>query len=277
MPQGGESVQVSGLPVAQSSRRDEIIPLLQGYEGLTLGELDDLKAGLMTRVESKYLMTYSQCLALVRKLSGKYRILDINGIRLCRYDTIYYDNAAFLTYLAHHNGKGNRFKLRVRSYDSTKQTYLEVKKKTNRGTSEKMRVLIRPHGREFRPSEAEFLRSTFPYDYCAFHPVIRTCYDRFTLVSRDMPERITFDTGITFQDGRRSLTFPAVVIGEVKHEKGQYHSEARESLRAMGIRKQGFSKYCTGIAFLYDQVKHNRFKENLLYLGKLATGGTVPC
>jgi hypothetical protein len=235
--------------------------------------MEEMKAQLMTRIESKHLMTYPQCLALVQNLPDSYRVLDIHGIRVGRYDTLYYDNAAFFSYLQHHNRKGNRYKLRLRFYESTGKTYLEIKKKTNKGTSEKNRIQTRQPEGDFLHEQAEFLAWAFPYDYRAFHPVIRTLYDRFTLVSTEFPERITFDIGITFQDGQHLVSYPHIVVGEVKYEKGLYHSDARSAIRAMGVRKRGFSKYCTGIALLNDQLKHNQFKENLLYLNKISASG----
>lgn len=266
-----------GDPKTANEQKAGLSALLQGFEGISLDEVEDLKAQLLTRVESKHLMTFRQCWELVQTLSGSYRVLDINHVRMGRYETLYYDNASFLSYLQHHNGKGNRYKLRMRYYESSGETFLEVKKKTNKGSSEKNRLKTSAPSDGFLPEEVHFLERAFPFDCREFHPVIRTAYDRVTLVSRESPERITFDTGISFHDGHRGVSYPSLVIGEVKYKKGLRNSPAQSAIRRMGIRKRGFSKYCTGVALLYDQLKHNRFKEHLLYLSRRFPGGGVPC
>jgi len=43
-------------------------------------------------------------------------------------------------------------------------------------------------------------------------------------------------------------------------------------MRAQRIRPQGFSKYCVGVSMLYDHVKKNALKPQLLRLEKLSKG-----
>jgi hypothetical protein len=167
----------------------ELADLLGNFETISLSGLEETKAGLLTRVESKHLMTLAQCRDLVQKLSGSYRVLEVRKTKIGRYETMYLDNNSFVTYLEHHNGKANRFKLRFRHYESSKETCLEVKKKTSKGATEKtwMKTCWTPSG--FLPEQGEFLESAFPHRYQEFHPVFMTVYDRFTLVSRDFPEQ----------------------------------------------------------------------------------------
>ena len=251
--------------------------LVNSIEGISLNELDVMKARLMTRMESKHLMTIRQCRELVQEISDSYRVLEVRDTKFSRYETMYYDNNSFINYIQHHNGKGNRYKLRYRHYESSGDSFLEVKKKTNKGTTEKTRIKTSWPASGFQPEEEEFLKSAFPYDFREFHPVISTRYYRFTLVSRDTPERITFDTCISFGSGQSSVSYPGLVIGEIKYEKGVRHSPACSVLRSMGIRKRGFSKYCTGVSLHYDSVKHNRFKENLLIISRITSGGYAVC
>lgn len=251
--------------------------VIMGCESTSLSELEETKAQLLTRVESKHLMTRGQCRALVRNLADTYRILEIQGIRIGRYETMYYDTPSFLTYLAHHNRKGNRYKLRIRHYDTTDETYLEVKKKNNKGSTEKSRIRTSWSPSGFSPGQVEFLRAAFPYDCRGFHPVLWTVYNRCTLVSKTSPERITLDCGITFGAGQQVISYPDLVIGEIKYEKGVKNSPALLALHAMSIRKRAFSKYCIGVSLLYSWLKHNRFKENLLFLSKLSGGGRAAC
>lgn len=261
----------------RSLRATELAAVLSDFETISLSGLEETKAGLLTRVESKHLMTVAQCRDLVQQLSGSYRVLEVHNIKIGRYETMYLDNSSFVTYLEHHNGKANRFKLRFRHYESSKETYLEVKKKTSKGATEKtrMKTIWTPYG--FLPEQGEFLESAFPFRYQEFRPVLMTVYDRFTLVSRDFPERITFDIGVSFNNGERGLAYPELVIAEAKYEKGVRNSPALLALHGMVIRKRSFSKYCIGVSLLYDRLKHNRFKANHLYLDRLCPGGGVTC
>jgi len=261
------------MPADQSALND----LIEGYESITLSWLEDTKAQLMTRVESKHVMTLAQCRNLVQSLGGSYRILEIQGKRIGRYETMYYDTPEFLSYYQHHNGKANRYKLRFRHYDASDETFLEVKKKDNKGETEKNRMKTCGFASGFLPAQVEFLRSVLPYDCRSFIPVIRTIYNRITLVSTNSAERITFDTDLAFDNGTRVIAYPDLVIGEIKYEKGTKNSPALHALHEMGIRKRGFSKYCIGVSLLYDWLKHNRFKENLLFLSRISAGGGVPC
>lgn len=251
--------------------------LISTFEGISLTGLEETKAQLMTRVESKHLMTLSQCKNLVQALADSYRVLEIQDTRIGRYETMYYDTLSFLSYNQHHNGKSNRFKLRLRHYNTSGDTFLEVKKKDNKGSTEKKRMKTTWSSAGFLPEQVEFLRSALPYDCQTFHPVIRTIYNRLTLVSTKSPERITFDMGISFDDGQHVISYPDLVIGEIKYEKGIKNSPALQAIHAMGIKKRSFSKYCIGVSLLYDWLKHNRFKENLLYLARITDGGGISC
>jgi hypothetical protein len=48
------------------------------------------------------------------------------------YLTLYFDTESFDNYIAHHNGKRPRFKIRMRKYVSSGFSFLEVKEKDNR-------------------------------------------------------------------------------------------------------------------------------------------------
>ncbi|MFA5296002.1 MAG: polyphosphate polymerase domain-containing protein [Methanoregulaceae archaeon] len=273
METGRQNPALRGEPESWSG----LSTLVSGLEPVSLSGMEDMRAQLLTRVESKHLMTLGVCRELVEAIADSYRVLAIRGTRIGNYMTMYYDTPSFLTYLEHHNGKGNRAKLRLRYYASSGETYLEVKKKNNKGATEKSRFRTSWKTGGFGPEERDFLRSAFPHDSQAFHPVLTTMYHRLTLVSNQSPERVTFDTGISFSVGQKVLSYPEFVIGEVKYEKGMKNSPALQALHAMGLRKRGFSKYCIGVSLLYDGVKHNRFKPKLLALSRYAPAGGVPC
>lgn len=251
--------------------------VVRDIESISLAEVAEAKTQLLNRVESKHLMTVGQCIRLIQAISGSYRVLEVHDARVGRYETQYYDDGMFTTYIQHHNGKGNRYKLRLRHYESSGETYLEVKKKSNKGSTEKQRMKTSWPPAGFLPEEERFLKAAFPYDHQEFRPVLRTIYERLTLVSTEFPERITFDTAVLFGNGQRSISYPGLVIGEVKREKNAKNSSAQRAIRSMGIQERAFSKYCVGVSLLYGQLKHNRFKPNLHFIAGLSQGGRQPC
>ncbi|WP_067048888.1 polyphosphate polymerase domain-containing protein [Methanofollis ethanolicus] len=250
---------------------------LEGFDPITLDELKDSEAQLLARTETKFLMTVEQCAAVLADLRASHRVLTVEGSGMGRYETQYYDTDAFLTYLQHHNGKANRYKLRFRRYLSSGMTFLEVKKKKNTGRTVKKRLETDGLPDLSGPDPSAFLNDVLPSDAGAFHLVLATAYDRVTLVSRDFGERITFDLNLSFGNAKETRSYPYVVVGEIKHDRALHGSPARDAFRRAGVRASAFSKYCIGVALLYPALKHNRFKENLLFLERLSAEGEAVC
>lgn len=263
-------------PDEDNNITDKILSGTKNYEIITLDELKKSEANLMSRRESKYLMNFEECLDVISALSGDYRILDVDGCTLSGYETVYYDDNSFITYHQHHSGKLNRYKLRTRRYLSSGESYVEIKEKKNTGVTIKRRIGAGESG--ILPEEEQdlFLKSNFPYDYHDFHPVLSTEYSRVTLVSKNYDERITFDFGLTFSNSDKKISLSGVVIAEVKSGKNASASKALSVMQCSGIRKRSFSKYCIGVSLIYENLKHNRFKPNLMYLSRLS-GGEALC
>ena len=40
-------------------------------------------------------------------------------------------------------------------------------------------------------------------------------------------------------------------------------------MKKQGVREGSISKYCFGVVFLYNQIKNNNFKPNLLFINKI--------
>jgi hypothetical protein len=263
---------------ANSSATAGNIPAaLAVFETITLDELRNSDARLMSRREKKFLMTFEQWSGLISGLTSSYRALEIKDTRIGRYETLYYDTESFTTYLQHHNGKANRFKLRFRHYCSTDETYLEVKERQNTGRTVKKRMETDGIPELSAKGPKAFLKSSFPYDSSGFHPVLTTKYSRVTLVSNDLRERITFDLFPSFCQNGTTYSYPGVVVGEIKYDRSLFLSPGLTALRMMGIRKSGFSKYCIGVSLLYNGQKHNRFKPLQLRLEMLSMGGNTAC
>jgi hypothetical protein len=253
----------------------DLAPDLSEFDPVSLEELENSEARLMSRKEKKFLMTLDQCRGLLSDLKDNYRVLEIGNSKIGRYETVYYDTDTFMMYLQHHNGRAHRYKVRSRFYCSTNKTFLEVKERKNTGRTVKKRLETGAAGPLTEEKPAEFLKNVIPYDITMFHPVLSTIYSRVTLVSKDLVERMTLDLSLSFRNKETGYVLPGIVVGEIKYNGPLSCSRAFSGLKQRGIRKTRFSKYCIGVSFLYSQQKQNRFKQLHMKIDTLA-GGRVP-
>jgi hypothetical protein len=73
--------------------------------------LDEIKAlALLDRLDVKFILHDSQLAQIMERVSGNYRVLEINGVRPGRYYTTYFDTPEFAMYRSHHNGLRVRHK-----------------------------------------------------------------------------------------------------------------------------------------------------------------------
>ncbi|HYN89599.1 MAG TPA: VTC domain-containing protein [Ardenticatenaceae bacterium] len=104
--------------------------LLHRFEPIRLVQMDEV--ALLDRVDTKYVMRASELYHALPSLVEQYRVLDVEGSRLNRYQSLYFDSADLALYLRHHNGAQNRFKVRSRRYVESTRSFLEVKLNTNK-------------------------------------------------------------------------------------------------------------------------------------------------
>ena len=108
----------------------EIHRELRAWDAISLPEMDGV--AFMERVDTKYLLDEGCLLALLRRVQPEYRILEIDGDRVFRYETLDFDTPQRQCYLQHHNGKLNRQKYRIRKYRDSGRCLLEIKARSSR-------------------------------------------------------------------------------------------------------------------------------------------------
>jgi hypothetical protein len=247
--------------------QDQVLELLNNFHSLSLREIECVK--LMTRTDVKYLCRLSQLHRLLKNAPTEFRVLENHGNRLLGYESLYLDTPEHKMYLDHHNGKLNRYKIRIREYMTSKEFFLEIKKKYGHQNTEKIRIPISSDRNFLKPEYENFISSNTPYDPESLEPRLMSSFSRVTLVNNDISERVTIDIHPVFQDGKRIIELPNVVIIEVKSAKTTSCSGFSHFLREERIFPDKLSKYCTGTALLFPEIKHNRFKAKLLHLKKL--------
>jgi hypothetical protein len=240
--------------------------LLRLFEPLTLDELNGSE--LTDRIDTKYLLSPALLLRTLSGLSSFYRVLDIDGLRLQRYRTLYFDTPDFALYGMHHDGRANRYKVRSRTYLDSRRSFLEVKRRTSKERTVKKRIAI-PGPAVVRAAAAhDFLLEQVPDAARMLESKLWNDFSRITLIGNRSRERLTLDLDLRFA-ASRSVALPGLAVAEVKQE-GLQPSAFTEVMKALHARPTTFSKYCVGTALLYPALKWNNFKPQLLAVKRLA-------
>ncbi len=232
-------------------------------DALQIVTLEDLTGNLQDRYDEKYILPEPLYGDFLEQLGEYYRVLEVDGVRDYRYVSSYLDLPGFPMYLAHHNGKKNRYKVRYRRYVGSGKVYLEVKHKINKGKTLKSRMEVEREKNEPEGEEIPFLREKTPYDPLMMRQVLQVSFTRITLAAPDGRERITYDHSLRFRAGEQEKDLPGLGVLEIKHSGRKNLSPMTRLLNRYRIFPQGFSKYCTGILLFYPGVKYNRFKPML--------------
>jgi hypothetical protein len=219
--------------------------------GLT--ELVD-RAALQTRVDRKYLVPTEALPRLLDQLSPCAKVLDIDGERTFRYESVYFDTPRLASYHCAAYRRRRRFKVRTRTYLDSGECWLEVKISGARGSITKHRLpyhsrdcgTVHP-GRDF-VDEALGRESIGPETASSLDPVLVTDYHRATLLLPETLSRVTIDTGLSWRDADSTLCLPRLAVVETKTASAA--TPVDRMLWQRGLRPARISKYATGLAAL---------------------------
>jgi hypothetical protein len=237
---------------------------LAPLRSISLGELL-ATAELQTRRDDKFLVPLDALDRLLEVWHGRLRALTIDGSRLFRYESVYFDTSELTTYRQHAHGRRRRVKVRTRTYLDSEQCLLELKFVGSHGETVKDRY---PHPIEqrFELSEpvrtllAQRLKSTV--EVGGLRPVISTRYRRATMVDVETGNRITCDVDLHFCDDTHQRSGPTGVV--VLESKALAPARALEAeLHLLGLRPLSLSKYCVGMALLDPRLPANRWNREL--------------
>jgi hypothetical protein len=235
--------------------------------------MDSVK--LMERTDTKYVFPITSLPEILEGMISQYRLLEINNVRVQRYESLYYDTKDFLLYRKHLVGKPDRYKIRFRRYiDSQGLTFLEVKHKNNKKTTSKKRSKMNDIESGMIDKATEFVIKHTPYQPEIFVPCIWVNYSRMTFVNKYSQERLTIDTNLNYlnayDQSNASCSFPQMVIAEAKREKAASVSQFIRLVRNIGVREGSISKYCFGIYNLVNEVPKNNLKPKVRFVYKMA-------
>lgn len=256
--------------------------ILTNYQPITLEEMSGIR--LMNRTDTKFVTNIAMLRKLLKLAVWQYRAQEIDGKRLARYYTMYFDTPDMQMYTCHHSGHANRQKLRIRSYVDSGLNFLEVKTKNNHKRTRKKRttmfdfdplaparnIAFDSHDDNFKEYDS-FLRENLWYKPEIMEEAIENRFNRITLVNNNKTERLTIDTDLCFHNIHtgNDCSLPELAIIELKRD-GLVPSPILSLLNELRIKPLGFSKYCIGTALTNPDIRQNRFKQRLHALGKLA-------
>jgi hypothetical protein len=224
------------------------------------------------RCDTKFLLSHDQLLALLDGLHEHYTVLEIDGSRVHRYRTLYFDTAGFDLYQRHQRSSRTAFKVRSRHYVDSGRSFFELKRKVGPRRSLKARTETPVVVTELTAAHGAFLAAHAPINGESLHPTVWNQFERITLVSQTTSERVTLDLGIQFEWQAGEVRIPGVVVCELKQERFDRTSAFFLHMRSIRSRPTGFSKYCVGAALLHPQLKRNRARPKLRMLATLAHG-----
>ena len=296
----------AAIPSAAASAPHGAAPICLSTEHLattTLAELNSA-AGLLTRVDRKYLVPLKSAQELVDGLAPDARVLAIDEQRRFSYASTYFDTPGLEAFMLAARKRRRRFKVRTRTYLDSGLCFLEVKTRGARGTTVKRRMGYHPDdasrltgsGRAFVAACLASAGVTGPAAArdvaAALRPVLATTYERTTLHLPEAEARATIDTALTWRrltPGVRTRTAgvagtpqalrpahltaaiddgePVAVAGlaVVETKNPATPSPADRALWDAGHRPARISKYATGMALLHPELPANRWYRTLTH------------
>ncbi|MEV6301339.1 polyphosphate polymerase domain-containing protein [Actinoplanes sp. NPDC051861] len=207
------------------------------------------KAALQMRVDRKYVLPVDAARSVLGRLDPTTRVLEIDGRRLFRYRSVYFDTPDLVSFRLTAHRRRRRFKIRTRTYLDSALCWLEVKTEGYRGGTVKDRLPYAScHADTVGPGRW-FVDDILGEGALVLAPTLVTHYLRTTLYQPAGDSRATVDTSLTWTgvDGR-VISLPGMAVIETK--TGSAVSPVDRLLWSCGHRPVSISKYATGMAAL---------------------------
>lgn len=245
-----------------------IVAIVAALPPISLEELNE-RAALLRRTDRKYVLTDAQFVSLLEQLDGDVRVLEIEGERNPRYESLYFDTPEHDSFRAAAHKRRRRFKVRTRSYVETRQTFLEVKLRDARRRTLKLRTPYSFEGRDLLDAAGRtFVEEVFlghGLDATQVSRLVPSLHTRFRRVTLFIPSaecRVTVDTDLTFdQQGVGAIVADHLILLETKSDA--QNPRVDRLLWRMGIRPQKVSKFAIGSALLDPTLPDNKWSRTI--------------
>ena len=245
---------------------ETLYPTINNFNKINLSEYSNNL--LFNRFDSKYLIESKQIDELLPILASEYDILLTNGSIICTYLNYYFDTKSLQLYHQHHNKIANRYKIRFRQYLNTKDSFLEIKNKNNKGITLKKRIKVDELSDSLNMMQRDFINVELKNELgTTLEMTLMNQFDRLTLIHKTKNDKITFDFKVSFSksnlENENKKIVDNLVIIEHKQEDKNLKTVFSEAIQKLSLKQLSFSKYCIGIALLNPLIKQNNFKSVL--------------
>ena len=256
--------------------------ILQSFEPISLAQMESVK--LMNRIDTKYAVPMAVLPLILEDAKADYYAQEIDGKRIATYDTMYYDTDSLDMYVRHHDRQLVRQKIRVRQYVESELTFLEIKRKNNKGRTKKKRIVVpgfditadtpsvlkHKKGADEPVTVKSFIDAKSRYEWSEISPHLWTKFHRITLVNKAKTERLTIDMDLVWDNvvSGEKKTFEELVIIELKRD-GNVPSKMTQIMLSHRLHPLKISKYCIGTALTTPGIKKNRFKSKIRKIVKM--------
>ena len=130
---------------------------LDSLNTISLKELDSLK--LLNRVDTKFVFNIELLPIILNEVVSDYEVLEINSKKVFQYESLYFDTKEFDHYMAHHNGRPNRIKVRYRKYTDSGDVYFEIKRRVKDSRTDKHRIKLEEIHTTLNGAESKLMNS----------------------------------------------------------------------------------------------------------------------
>lgn len=249
------------VPLIQSEDLFSINKVMSKFDPIGLDEMDAQK--LQDRIDTKFLFDAAALPEILADIQFEYSILEVKENPIQPYLTLYFDTVSFDNYFAHHNGKRPRFKIRMRKYMNSGETFLEVKEKDNKDRTIKTRMKIPEITTKLSPEHYQFISEVYGLGLVPLKPVMWNQYNRLTLVNKHSLERVTIDLNYNAFNDNGFVSWNQFAIAEIKQGSRSLNTKFYQAMKSRYIKPVNFSKYCISMALLTPRLKSNKFKVNI--------------
>jgi VTC domain len=230
------------------------------------------RRALLQRSDTKFLLPVALLPELLEGMTAHYAALGAAdpagslGTLGSPYRTLYFDTADRRCFHDHRRGRRLRHKLRIRSYDDRRLTFLEIKSRRSSALTDKDRLEL-PYGQTHLDKPcAELIRRRCRLEVGQLHPQLWINYRRVTLIGLHREERCTLDFSLSISDvahTREPAAFDGLAFLELKQPEPDASSPMMRALRALQLRPRSVSKYLVAVCELHPQERANTLRASL--------------
>ena len=238
---------------------ERIEPWWDTLHPVQLQELNSV-AGLQTRIDRKYIVRREDLDTVIPLIGG--RVLDIDGRRVFRYWSTYFDTPERTSYFDAVRKRPRRWKVRVRTYLESDLHYVETKTRNHGRPTMKSRQPATPADhRQLSAASRSFVTASLAERLAIsskdvdekivteLQPALATEYGRVTILADADRSRVTVDSALSVSlpvGGCRLLADHVIIETKTTGRP----SDVDHALWNAGVRPASISKFGVGSALL---------------------------